>query len=255
MSDVCSHVICLWCVCELTVLRTLLNISSIDKFLVAMCISSALVYMPWLLLPSDAFCPGEVEKAIIVPLGAYTGASPSFVTLLHVTKGLFRQASKIIILVLTPLSSKVSITKFRGREVYLHELSSAKLVLVVAKKFSPLHWMPWPAKKNRPTFDFDKTSLKVTSSLSIVAVSISKKHFTSKPNSSNLLANAAASLTAFLRGQSRYLFMPNKMAVFCMAVFSYRCCYIGYILNYIKENHKQIYLGPTWPEAGRRDEP
>ncbi|GFI48091.1 hypothetical protein IMSAGC019_03417 [Lachnospiraceae bacterium] len=33
----------------------------------------------------------------------------SFVTLLHVTKGLFRQASKIIILVLTPLSSKVSI--------------------------------------------------------------------------------------------------------------------------------------------------
>ena len=50
--------------------------------------------------------------------------------------------TKIIILVLTPLSSKVSITKFRGREVYLHELSSAKLVLVVAKKFSPLHWMP-----------------------------------------------------------------------------------------------------------------
>ena len=135
MSDVCSHVICLCPVCELTVLRTLLNISSIDKFLVAMCIRSALVYMPWSLFPSDAFYPGEVENAIIVPFGAYTGASPSLVLLLHVTKGLFRQASKMIILVLTPLSSNESITKFNGSEVYLHELSSAKLELVVAKKF------------------------------------------------------------------------------------------------------------------------
>ena len=62
------------------------------------------VYNPFLPAPSEAVLPGEVAYAIIVPLGAFINAKPlpdsERVQLL--SKGLFLQASRIIILTFTP---------------------------------------------------------------------------------------------------------------------------------------------------------
>ena len=59
--------------------------------------NNALVYTPCL-FNSKALCPGEVEKAIIVPSGANIGANPRFAYPLP--SELLRQASIIIIFVL-----------------------------------------------------------------------------------------------------------------------------------------------------------
>lgn len=189
--------ICRWEVWELTVFRTRLNISSIAKFLVEICSNNASVYTPCPFLPSEAFCPGDVEKAMIVPLGAYTGAKPSFAALLHVTKGLFRQASKMNIFVVTLLSSKISITSLRGNEVCLQEISSTKLVSFVAKKFSPLHCMPCPAKKNSPTLDCSSLERNASKDLSMLSLLTFKQHSASNPNWDNFSDKTVASLTAF----------------------------------------------------------
>ena len=77
------------------------NISSIDKSGVEICLSKDSVKRPFLPLPSLAFSPGEVEKEIKVPLGAYIGAN----VVLPVTprylsdRGLSRHASKTTMLV------------------------------------------------------------------------------------------------------------------------------------------------------------
>ena len=93
----CSQEICRPPVDAERISRTCLNIFSIGILGKSIDCNKALVYAPCS-FDSKAFCPGEVEKAIIVPSGANIGANPRFACPLP--SELLRQASIIIILVL-----------------------------------------------------------------------------------------------------------------------------------------------------------